>query len=678
METKLQNYYESLIKKLSTRSYNLLARNNLLIVRNIIPWVMEEADFRSLKGCGSISEDELTTMCEKIKEALCKALTKSPQIGDFTVNVTLEETEPSPESKPDTKKHNLNNTEIPLAEYLLQSDIEFVNNYFSDKGELPLFYILQVYNKRLRNANSESLYGDKSKIRQFIKKKEWSEYSIIKAPYVYSYRFHYGKLCTSEHIEKEQLFSLLALLGRTPLYVCPNSASIVKTKPATDEEPYYELLVNEQLNHFRFRKMIKEVKRLNELRRTNDHEAPISTLFSSNPDYWNGEVPTNEETINDTTLLIEEIIKSVFGEIVEDHKLVLKKTHTDYRDVVYQILKETGHRMHISDIFEQFKLRCPECNFKKPEQIRYYLSGCEQAIPVGKTSTFALKEWGEMVGSIRELALKILNQQNEPVPIAQISREIQTYRPDSSHRSITTIIQQCVEKGEIVLFFGDRIGLPSRAYDKKHLLFPRTFEEWLALYKHFVEEHGWHPLSGSSGLEGYLYRWAYHLNHSEDDHDNQKQRLTELRDKLSSYPRTTKEIKFLRDCENYKQFVTQNGRMVELWDDPILSAWFKKWIDGHKRLTDGRKRHFENLLSFLTDTLGDDVAPQTMTTDELRFIRNCNAYKQFVQQKGRRLERTDDPILFTWFDNCTHKYNSLNRKQQDYFDELLGYLVEKI
>ena len=193
-----------------------------------------------------------------------------------------------------------------------------------------------------------------------------------------------------------------------------------------------------------------------------------------------------------------------------------------------------------------------------------------------------------------------------------------------------------------------------------------------------MEEHGWHPLSGSKGVEGYLYRWAYKLNRSEEASDEMKQQLSDLMDQLSSYPRTTFEIKFLRDCEAYKKFVVQNERMVELSDDPVLCTWFKKWEYDHKRLSDKRKRFFEELLSFLKDKLGDPITPQVMTPTEMKFTRYCNAYKKFVQKRNRKLERIDDPVLFMWFENCTQNYNTMNRRQQEIFDELLQYLVKKI
>ena len=567
---------------------------------------------------------------------------------------------------------------IPLREYLLQSDMDFIDEFYAEKGSLPLFYILQAYKRHLRHADDSLHYGMRSKIKAFLKKKEWLSYAVVKAGYVYAYRFRYEKLCSQEQITQEQFFSLLAMLGRNCLYVCPSKKSVQKTKPAEGEARYFELLLNNTLFAFQYNKMVKDVKRLNEKKRTKDESIPIDTRFIRNVDYWKGDVPRDEKSEKELLQLIEEIVESVFGSIVSAHQLVFKKTRTDYKDAVYQVLKDAGHRMLMADILVKIKELYPECGFTKPEQLRYYLTGNENVIPVGKTSTFALREWGDMIGSIRELALKILSQNTEPVPIKRIGNEILTYRPDSTYRSVTTIIQQCVDSKELVLFFGDYVGLPGKPYNEKYIVVPRSFEEWLSLYKLFVEKHGWHPLSGSDGVEGYLYRWAYHLNRAEGDVDDRKKRLSELREQLAAYPRTASEIKFLRDCESYKEMVKQNGRMVELWDDPVLCTWFKKWVDGYRRLTDGRKRYFEELLSFLEDALDQPVTPQVISPGEQRFIRYCSAYKKFVQEKGRKVERLDDPILFTWFDNCTHKYNSLNRKQQDSFDDLLQFLVEKI
>lgn len=683
MKKSLQEYYDELKHNLSTRSYNVLARNNLHIVRDIIPWVFGKLSFHSLKGCGDISADELSVMCEKLHEVLYKTLTETSLTSDIIVETPTEDITksfhvPIPYKTKDNEENTVDKKLSSIQEYLLQSDLEFIKNYHSVKGEVPMFYVLQACINRFRNSDDATLVGSKSKLKSFLNNEHWLSYSVVKMQYVYSFRFRFGKMCVQEHIDREQLFSMLVLLGKRRMYVYPDSKSIVKYRQDENKDSYFDLLVSEKISHFNLKRMIKEVKRQNELSRTKDVIIPIETFFTRNIDYWDNSALPDEDTLHDLLCLIGEIIESVFGEIVNDGTIILKKTRTDYKDIIYRVLKESGHRMHMADILDAVKSHCPECGFTKPEQLRYYITNNENIIPVGKTSTFALKEWGEMVGSIRDLALKILAQQQEPALISKIAKEILTYRPDSTYRSVTTIIQQCVEKGELVEFFGDYVGLQEKKYEDKYVSVPRSFDEWLNLYKQFVEEHGWHPLSGSTGLEGYLYRWAYKLNRSDEASAEMKQRLADLMGQLSSYPRTTTEIKFLRDCESYKNFVIQYERMVELVDDPLLCTWFKKWEFEHKRLSDNRKHYFEELLSFLKEKLGSSSSPQSMVPTEIRFVRNCNTYKKFVQKKGRKVERIDDPILYTWFDNCIQKYNSLNRSQQDHFDELLQYLVDKI
>lgn len=683
MEIPFQVYYDNLKEKLSTRSYNILRKHDLLVVQNIIPWIFGKEDFNTLNGCGIKSVEELSAMCDKLRDVLSSALTCSSAAGDILVDVSLgelkkKEAVPAPQKVRKQVKPTLDDKKLPLREYLLQSDLDFVKGFYEVNKRLPLFYILQVCYTRSCKVNDVFLSGAKPKIRSFLKREEWEAYSVVKAHYVYSGHFRYGKMCAQEQITKEQLMELLVLLGKKVLYVRPESTMVVKVKPEPESGPCYELLVSEQLSLFKYKKMIKEVKRLNDLRRTKDESFPVNTYFVDNVDYWDNSILPDEDIREETTHLVEEIIESVFGDVIMDGVIVFEKIRPDYRDVVYQILKDAGHRMHIADIFEQFKQRCPECGFTKPDQIRYYMKCNEEIIPVGKKSTFALKEWGEMIGSIRELSLKILRQQKDPIPMEWMCDEILTYRPDSSRKSISTIIQQEVDKGEFVLFFGDTVGLQGRVYEGDNVIVPRTFDGWLSLYNQFVVEHGWHPLSGSKGVEGYLYRWAYKLNRTEETTDDMKQRFSKLLDQLSSYPRTTQEIKFLRDCEDYKDFVKKKERMVELSDDPVLCMWFKKWEYEYKRLTDNRKRYFEELLSFLKEKLGNPVSPQAITPTEMRFARNCNAYRMFVQKKGRKVERMDDPILFTWFDNCTQKYSLLNRRQQEYFDELLQFLVDKI
>ena len=175
--------------------------------------------------------------------------------------------------------------------------------------------------------------------------------------------------------------------------------------------------------------------------------------------------------------------------------------------------------------------------------------------------------------------------------------------PQTEQEANDTIIRQCVDSKELVLFLGDYIGCPGRVYGNGYVSLPRSFDEWVDEYRSFVLKNNRHPFSGADGIEGYLYRWNYNNKRSGDLTGSERIKLKALFDEVKDMPRTAKEFRFLRQCNAYKSLVEKKGALIEMSDDPILCMWYRNNSKSFEFYEDKRREYFESLLQFLAEAI---------------------------------------------------------------------------
>lgn len=587
-ESALQVEFNERYKELSARSKTILSQNGIMTIASLRPWLSGlKNTFLSFRNCGEKTNDELLHMVEVLR---C-----------YNPNKSREKETPSTPLQPEPEEDE--STSVPpIAEYLEDADLSFVQKYYEESGHYPLFFILQSFYKRTSIAKSDILRKTDSEVKRFLMDDEWNSYSIFKEPYVYSFSYNYDKLSKSEHVSPDSIMTLLQLLGKKALYIYPGKVTVTKMPDDTLGKSYV-LVIDSRFQKFEFRKMLKEVKRLKCSVRTKDYSVSLRDYFVINSDYWKEPSSLREKDENALVTLLEELIISVFGDLVREHNLSLKRTRINYRDALYEILRNAGHRMHTRDLLEALKEQYPECKYSQPSQIRSFLSLDPRIVAVGKSSYFGLEEWGEVTGSIREVALMLASCQKEPIPIKQLCKDVLNYRPDSNEESVDTIIRQCVDGKELVLFLGDYIGCPDRDYGNNYVYLPRSFDEWVDEYRSFVQKNNRHPFSGADGIEGYLYRWNYNNKRSNDLTGSERIKLKTLFNEVKDMPRTAKEFRFQRQCNEYKSLVEKKGALIEMSDDPILCMWYRNSSKSFEFFEDKRREYFEDLLQFLAETI---------------------------------------------------------------------------
>ncbi len=366
------------------------------------------------------------------------------------------------------------------------------------------------------------------------------------------------------------------------------------------------LMITGRLDSFKFNKAIKEVFRLYKVKTEDDILVPIKSCFVDNSDYWSSERKLADNEKNSLECLLTNLFKEICDAFVDNGNLFVKANKIDYGTFAYEILKIAGTRLHRDVLFTRLNKVCEEKGLSvlvDPLRFSLLLSKDSRIVTYGKSGFWGLKEWGEVTGSIRDIAVKMVRKSKEPIQIEDLANRILLHRPDSAFDNVTTIIRQSVYMGEFVLFFDDYIGLKGKKYDDKYVIYPTSFDEWVDTYRNYVQNNRHHPYCGQNGYEGYLYRWHYKASQLTDLSPDEIVKIDILDKELSHYPHNATENKFLHNCNLYKRFVEGNNRMLKESDDKDLFKWFYSASRDYSSYNDNRTKYFSQLLQYLSNKL---------------------------------------------------------------------------
>lgn len=406
-------------------------------------------------------------------------------------------------------------------------------------------------------------------------------------------------------ISSKSLPFILLMRGYKPVWLDKDKKEISELSHSLDSDLPIAY-VNDQLFKYNYNKAIKEVVRLQNIKKTEDVIIPINNYFIDNEVYWNKDVTPTE--IEKTAFLevIIRIFQFLFGTLICKDCILFKANKIDYSQHAYEIIKEAGTRMHRDELFKRLNDVCIakglSINFSDSSQISTFLTKDSRIVPIGKSGYWGLKEWGEKVGSIRELSINIVKQHRKPIHISDLIRLVMEARPDSNEKSVSSVIRQTTSSGELLLFYDNYIGNPNAKYVKDFVLMPQSFDEWLKAFKNFVLKNKRYPFSNQD-FEGYLYRWHYRTSQLTDLSAEEIVKFDALEKELAHYPHNALEYNFLHNCNLYKKFVEGNNRILKEFDDIELFKWFYKSSREYSTYNDNRNKYFSQLLQFLSSKL---------------------------------------------------------------------------
>ena len=188
--------------------------------------------------------------------------------------------------------------------------------------------------------------------------------------------------------------------------------------------------------------------------------------------------------------------------------------------IVEDILRASGQPMTLDEIYEEFLYQYPERSVEYGA-FRGTIGHNENIIPVGRTSTYALKEWNITInrgGTIRTFVDEYLDSLETPIAeVEELCDYVRQFRPNTESNSITSNLAQ--EKNQKYAFYkkdGVRyIGYREYEYKECYVLLDltrgakRTTDESMALLKEFIETHYHYPIHNfADEEEKRLYRFV--------------------------------------------------------------------------------------------------------------------------------------------------------------------------
>jgi len=597
-------------------------QNNHLSYRDFMRFIGHENRFMNLRNVGLRGANELSNMLLTFSDTYQRILME----GDDFV-----------------KSGNIK----ALFYWLNNDEVEFVKAFKQYYDYFPMFFVINAFFKSSTNVKAQiyaSFYDisdkgsssiddlaakyslSRERVRQIVYNKEfkrdkkfslildskyWNNYSLHCHTFISSDDSQYIDICKKE-IPNLTFFNYCGLLGIFTNLSILNLSYTGKILSSVDVEQYlsegirfHSYGYDPNYNLYRMPLALREASRLIKLQRDETIKIHIKSYFIENIDYWNKKgTGINKELQAGLMLFFEELITKIFPGCVENDFLLLHANKKNYSEILYGILKENGDKMHLSDIFRRFKELYPDDKYNEPNQIKPFMVRDERIENIGRSSIWKLSEWAGYTGSLPELAVELVSKKSKPVTIADLAKEMLSLRPDSTERSATSIIHLCIKDGKLVDYYGDLVGLPNRNYGSTYVLQPHTFDEWMEAFKKYVFQNNCFPTTRGIGYESSLYNWYYYsknfINLSSDEILKFHQMLTDL----ALYPHTHNELKFFNNCNRYREFAVQAGRMLTHSDEPGLFAWFEGNKERFLTYEDNRKIYFKNLLSFLTDKLG--------------------------------------------------------------------------
>ena len=633
-ELEYQKYITEDKDKLLTKAFNdafdkasVQARNavqnNRLGYREFMRFLGRENSFMDLRSVGKRGANELSKILSTFAITYEKILREG---DDFA------------------KSGNIK----AIFYWLNDAEILFVKDFKQYYDYYPMFFIVNAFFRSTQSVKAQiyaSFYGisdtrsyslddlaaryrfTRERVRQIVYNKEFKRDKkfalILESKYWGKYNLQFQGFITTDNpqyidiCEKEMpslsFFNYCNLLGVITNISILNLSYTGKILSTPDVEEYliegirfHSFGYDPNFNLYRMPLALKEVGRLIKLQRDETVEIPIKSYFIENTDFWGKKrVGLSKELQAELIAFFEELINRIYPEYVKNHFLILPANKKNYSEILYGILKENGDKMHLREIFRRFKELYPDDKYDEPNKIKQFMMRDERIENIGRSSIWKLSEWEGYTGSLPELAVELVSKKSKPVSIADLAKEMLSHRPDSTERSATSIIYFCIKDGKLIDYYGDLVGLPKRKYGSSYVLQPHTFDEWMEAFKRYVFQNNCFPTAKGIGYESSLFNWYYdsksYVNLGSDEILKFHQMLTDL----ALYPHTINELKFFNNCKRYREFANQAGRMLTRSDEPGLFYWFETNKERFMGYDDNRKIYFRNLLSFLTEWLGD-------------------------------------------------------------------------
>lgn len=319
------------------------------------------------------------------------------------------------------------------------------------------------------------------------------------------------------------------------------------------------------------------------------------------------------DKINSITKITKIILLYEFGlyseEIYGQIKIPASKERKPI-DVVYDILKQNEHPMHLMEIFSEFKRHLPKHKYtleNNPSKLRPSLHKHEDITFVNRKSVYTLKEWKHIPkGTIRNKIVEFLDKRDIPQSVESITEYVNLFFQTTQKN-----VHSSMHSGKyFVQFKGNLFGLKSKQYSsdfekmKQSESQRKTFEQRLNDLELFIVENDHFPFSTSeSDDETSLYRWWALIEQGRKKlSENQQKEVVRIQREYAEYKINKDTHKWNLTYNKIKVFILSNKRLPSAKgeEESLYTCLNKIKNDFYDdRLTEEQRRKYIELVKLI-------------------------------------------------------------------------------
>lgn len=473
--SKLINYHIEELKRmenLSERTKNVCTEGSLDTLFKILYYFLERNTFRDIRNCGLKTDMELINLSKKylgISGLTLEDLRMNePLLGfeDFKLFCYVNFKVPSEVTE--SYKDEFISKDFPLFSYV-QTIIKYILNDREQYIFNNNYGFVEKSQKRTLQAIGDHYSITRERVRQISQKvpdKVFTAITKISHRFVnIDKHFDYGLDLKKEIIVinqdlVDQINKREKLTYTGKLYALVFSGIFqryfISTQSIENNYHHYYLVSRKYKDVFDFKSFIYEIEEQNSVRMVND--MPTDMLGFLNRFVLPG------QTVNDRLKQIcKRIATEEFGLGYDKTNLIFKRNSlVKLSEHIISILTAVGRPMKLTEICKELKTRSKRIP-PNIESLRSSILSIEEVAAIGKTSTYALKEW-DMVktGTIKELVKEFLDASPEPKHISEIAVYVNKFRKTTDKNILSNLK---LDKTNTYVFFKlGYIGLKYKQY----------------------------------------------------------------------------------------------------------------------------------------------------------------------------------------------------------------------
>jgi len=473
--SKLINYHIEELKRmenLSERTKNVCLEGSLDTLFKILYYFLEQNTFRDIRNCGLKTDMELINLSKKYLSISGLTLEdlrmNEPLLAfeDFKLFCYVNFKVPSKVTE--TYKDSFISKSFPLFSYV-QTMIKYILNEREQYIFNNNYGFLEKSQKRTLQAIGDHYSITRERVRQISQKvpdKVFSAVSKISQRFVnIDKHFDYGLDLKKEIIVINQ--DLVDLINKKEsleytgklyslIFGGIFQRYFISTQSIENNYTHYYLVSRKYKEIFNFKDFIADIEDQNAIRRVSDQSVDIMDYLAK--------FVLPGQIVNDRLKQIcKRIATEEFGLGYDRTNIIFKRNSlVKLSEHIVSILSAVGRPMKLTEICKELKNRSKRIP-PNIESLRSSILSIEEVAAIGKTSTYALKEWDLVkTGTIKELVKEYLESSAEPKHISAIAVYVNKFRKTTDKNILSNLK---LDKTNTYVFFKlGYIGLKYKQY----------------------------------------------------------------------------------------------------------------------------------------------------------------------------------------------------------------------